>query len=151
MRESRKLHKVKLIKTLKELKPEDQSNIIRYLNTEALDIVGECFHNIVSTDLKLKKCDKRKLKDKLPGNEKVISYISKKSNCPEKRRRKLLQTGISKRISLHISYFMLMFSYFFQEDFFLLCWQWQFPSWQALFSMLHLKKDEKKIVPILVL
>ena len=83
-----------LIRTLKKLKTEDQANVIQYLNTEALDIVGECFHNIVSTDLKLKKSDKKKLKNKLPGNEKIIKFIAKKSNCPEKRRRKLLQSGI---------------------------------------------------------
>ena len=59
-----------------------------------MDIVGECFHNIVSTDLKLKNSDKKKLKKKLPGNEKIIKFIAKKSNCPEKRRRKLLQSGI---------------------------------------------------------
>ena len=94
MRENKALHKVNLIRTLKKLKKEDQANVIRYLNTEALDIVGECFHNIVSTDLKLKKSDKKKLKNKLPGNEKIIKFIAKKSNCPEKRRRKLLQSGI---------------------------------------------------------
>ena len=93
MRKNRGLHKVELIKTLKKLKTEDQIHIIRFLNTEALDIIGECFHNIISTQMKLKKKDKRKLKNKLPGNERIIRYVAKKSNCPEKRRRKLLQSG----------------------------------------------------------
>ena len=93
MRESQRLNEVKLIKTLKQLKAEDQVNIIRYLNSEAVDALGECFHNILSTNLKLKKQDKRRLKSKLPGNEKILKYIARKSNCPEKRRKKLLQTG----------------------------------------------------------
>ena len=82
-----------LIKTLKKLKAEDQVNIIRYLNSEAVDALGECFHNILSTNLKLKKQDKRRLKSKLPGNEKILKYIARKSNCPDKRRKKLSQTG----------------------------------------------------------
>ena len=93
MRESKRLNEVKLIKTLKKLKAEDQVNIIRYLNSEAVDALGECFHNILSTNLKLKKQDKRRLKSKLPGNEKILKYIARKSNCPEKRCKKLLQTG----------------------------------------------------------
>ena len=93
MRESKRLNEVKLIKTLKKLKAEDQVNIIRYLNSEAVDALGECFHNILSTNLKLKKQDKRRLKSKLPGNEKILKYIARKSNCPDKRRKKLLQTG----------------------------------------------------------
>ena len=92
MRESKRLNAVKLIKTLKKLKAEDQVNIIRCLNSEAVDALGECFHNILSP-LKLKKQDKRRLKSKLPGNEKILKYIARKSNCPEKRRKKLLQTG----------------------------------------------------------
>ena len=93
MHKSKIYKELELVKTLKRLKPEDQINIIRYLNTEALDILGEIFHNILSTRLKLRKRDKKKLKSKLPGNERIIRFIAKKSNCPEKRRKKLLQTG----------------------------------------------------------
>ena len=84
---------IALIKTLKRLKAEDQKNIVKYLNESAVNLLGECFHNIVSTDLRLKKKDKKKLKEKLQGNEKLIRYIAKKSNPLEKRRQKLMQSG----------------------------------------------------------
>ena len=86
---------IEFIRTLKSLTPKNQSNIIKFLNTEGLDLIGECFHNIVSTNLKLSAKDKLKLKKKLPGNEKIINYIKKKNNPIEGRRKKLLQTGMS--------------------------------------------------------
>ena len=49
MRESKRLYEVKLIKIIKKLKAQDQVNIIRYLNSEAADALGEYFHNILST------------------------------------------------------------------------------------------------------
>ena len=93
---------IALIKTLKRLKPEDQKNIVKYLNESAVDLLEECFHNIISTDLRLKKRDKKKLKEKLQGNEKLIRYISKKSNPLEKRRQKLIQSGNSSVFVLYL-------------------------------------------------
>ena len=93
MKKNRKEKEVELLKTLKRLKFEDQKNIIEYLNETAINLIGECFHNIISTDLRLKKSQRQKLKEKLPANKKIIQFIAKKSNCPEKRRKKLLQTG----------------------------------------------------------
>jgi len=93
MKKNRKEKELGLLKTLIRLKIEDQKNIIRYLSVPALNLLGECFHNIISTNLMLKKGQRKKLKEKLPGNEKLIRFIAKKSNCPEKRRIKLMQSG----------------------------------------------------------
>ena len=84
---------IELIRTLKKLKSEDQKSIIKYLDEPALNLLGECFHNILSTNLRLKKRDKKKLKEKLHGNEKLIRYISNKNRPLEKRRQKLTQSG----------------------------------------------------------
>ena len=84
---------IELIRTLKKLKSEDQKSIIKYLDETALNLIGECFHNILSTNLRLKKRDKKRLKEKLHGNEKLIRYISNKNRPLEKRRQKLTQSG----------------------------------------------------------
>lgn len=84
---------IALIRTLKKLKSEDQKNIIKYLDEPALNLLGECFHNILATNLRLKKRDKKRLKEKLLGNEKLIRYISNKNRPLEKRRQRLTQSG----------------------------------------------------------
>ena len=75
---------IELIKTLKKLKAEDQKNIIKYLDEPALNLLGECFHNIVSTNLSLKKREKKKLKEQLAGNERLIRFIATKRNPAER-------------------------------------------------------------------
>ena len=84
---------IRLLSTLKKLKPENQSNIIEFLNEPALNLIGEVFHNVIGNDLKLSKKSKQILKKRIPGNEKIIKFVAKKSNSPEKQRKKLMQTG----------------------------------------------------------
>ena len=132
MRESKRLNEVKLIKTLKKLKAEDQVNIIRYLNSEAVDALGECFHNILSTNLKLKKQDKRRLKSKLPGNEKILKYIAGKATVQRNDVKSFYKQVIVYfqlaflRISIEINIMS------FQEVFLVLCFQLLSLFWQAL-------------------
>ena len=55
---------IALIRTLKKLKSEDQKNIIKYLDEPALNLLGECFHNILATNLRLKKKRQKEVKRK---------------------------------------------------------------------------------------
>ena len=51
--------RIRLLKTLKKLGPENQSNLIEFLNEPGLDLIGEVFHNVTANDLKLSKRAKK--------------------------------------------------------------------------------------------
>ena len=88
-----RIEQVELLKTLVTLSPEKQTNILKFLNNDAVDILCECTHNLIFTDLGLSKRVKKKLKGKIVGKEKLLKFISKKSNKHSSRKKKLLQTG----------------------------------------------------------
>ena len=88
-----RIEQVELLKTLVTLSPEKQKNILKFLNNDGVDILCECTHNLLFTDLGLSRRSKRKLKGKILGQEKLLRFISKKSNKHSSRKKKLLQSG----------------------------------------------------------
>ena len=89
----KKTEQVELLKTLVRLSPEKQKSILRFLDNDAIDLLCECTHNLIFTDLGLSCAEKRKLKGKIVGKEKLLKFISKRSNKHSRRKKKLLQTG----------------------------------------------------------
>ena len=72
-----RIEQVELLKTLVTLSPEKQKNILKFLNNDGVDILCECTHNLLFTDLGLSRRSKRKLKGKIVGKEKLLRFISK--------------------------------------------------------------------------
>ena len=89
----KRAEQIEFLKTLAGLSAEKQNSIIKFLNTESIDLLCECCHNLIFQDLGLTRAQKRKLKGKIIGKVKLLRFISKKSNKNSSRKKKFLQTG----------------------------------------------------------
>ena len=86
---------IPLLNTLKKLKPKEVSDIIDFLNDDAIENICECVYNVIHTDLKLPNRKKNKLKNFIKSNCSVhrINKISSKKENIFKRRKALKQEG----------------------------------------------------------
>ena len=86
---------IPLLNTLKKLKPKEMSDIIDFLNDDAIENICECVYNVIHTDLKLPNKKKNKLKNFIKTNCSVhrIKKISQKKENIFKRRKALKQEG----------------------------------------------------------
>ena len=88
-----KTEKLHLLQTLLTLSPQKQINIIKFLDSDGINILSEIVHNTIFKNLKLNTRQKKRLKEKILGKEQLLKFISKKSNKSISRKKKLLQTG----------------------------------------------------------
>ena len=64
------LSKVELLRIIKRLKAKERSHIIKFLDKDAIDIVGECIHNVLFENCNLKNKTKIDLRRKFKSKEK---------------------------------------------------------------------------------
>ena len=58
------LSKVELLRIIKRLKAKERSHVIKFLDKDAIDIVGECIHNVLFTNCDLKEKTVKDLRKK---------------------------------------------------------------------------------------
>ena len=85
--------KIELLKVLKKLKPDQLSTLIKFLNTDSIDCIGECCYNLLYTNLGLKKKTKKRIQNTLRGKEKIIKILSNRTNSIDRRKKILKQNG----------------------------------------------------------
>ena len=71
---------VNLLKLIARLSPEKQNIIIRFLDENGINLLSETCYNVIFNDLNLTKRQKKKLKGKIKGKEKILKFIAKKLN-----------------------------------------------------------------------
>ena len=87
------IEQAQFVKTLATLKPDKQRSILHFLDNEGINLLCECTANLIFSDIGLSNAEKKRLKGKIIGKEKLLRFISKKSNKVSSRKKKLLQTG----------------------------------------------------------
>ena len=92
-RRRKSIEHVNLIKLIASLSPQKQKSLISFLDENGVNLLSETVYNICYQNLGLTKRQKKKLKDKIQGQESILRFISKKSNSPKSRKKRLLQTG----------------------------------------------------------
>ena len=83
------LSKLKLIKILNKLQPEERELIIYFLDEKGIDVLCEVVTNVFFNDLKANKKRKNILYERFKNKQKSISKISDR-RLPYKSRKKLL-------------------------------------------------------------
>ena len=89
----RKIEHIAFLKTLASLSTEKQKSIIQFLDQDGVNLICECISNLIFSDLGLRRAVKKRLKGKIFGKEKLLKFLSKKSNRVSTRKKKLIQTG----------------------------------------------------------
>ena len=89
----RKIEHIAFLKTLASLSTEKQKSIIQFLDQDGVNLICECISNPIFSDLGLRRAVKKRLKGKIFGKEKLLKFLSKKSNRVSTRKKKLIQTG----------------------------------------------------------
>ena len=86
---------IPLLNVLTKLKHNEISDIIDFLNDDAIENICECVYNVIHTDLKLPNKKRNKLKNFIKTNCSVhrIKKISSKKENIFKRRKALKQEG----------------------------------------------------------
>lgn len=87
------LSKLALINTLRKSSPEVRGRLIKYLNSEGVQVLSESVFNVLFNDAPLTKSQKRKIKKEYTKDKKTLKEISKKSTSFKKKRKMLKQTG----------------------------------------------------------
>ena len=84
-----------LLEVLHKLNPTDVSNVMDFLNDDAIDNVCECVYNVLNTDINLSSKKKTQLKKFIKSNCSIhrLKKISKKTLSVSKRRKALKQEG----------------------------------------------------------
>lgn len=92
--ENRKKY-IPLLNVLKKLKPKEMSDIVDFLNDDAIDNICECVYNVIHTDLNLPNKKKSRLRNFIKSNCSLhrINKISSKKENIFKRRKALKQEG----------------------------------------------------------
>jgi ribosomal protein S8 len=92
--ESKKKY-IPLLNVVKKLKPQELSDIMDFLNDDAIDNICECVYNVIHTDLNLPNKKKTKLRNFIKSNCSIhrINKISSKKETLFKRRKALKQEG----------------------------------------------------------
>ena len=50
-RRKKRSEQVELVKTLMSLSPQKQTSVLRFLDANAVDLICECVHNVIFTNL----------------------------------------------------------------------------------------------------
>ena len=82
-----------LLKITKKLKPEERSELVRYLKNDAVEFLCECVHNVLYTDLGIK--NRNKIKKQIKNNCSIhrLKVISSKSKSSDAKIKALRQEG----------------------------------------------------------
>jgi hypothetical protein len=86
---------IPLLNVLKKLNGKDLSDVVEFLNDDAIDNICECVYNVINTDLNLSSKKKSNLKKFIRSNCNIhrLKKISSKRESIFKRRRALKQEG----------------------------------------------------------
>ena len=87
------LSKVELLRIIKRLKAKERSHIIKFLDKDAIDIVGECIHNVLFENCNLKNKTKIDLRRKFKSKEKQLRILADRRKPFQKRKSVLIQEG----------------------------------------------------------
>ena len=87
------LSKLKLLGILKKIKISERPHLLKYLNEDGVDILCECYKNIIFNDLKLKPKVKKNLRKNLIGKEREIRLLANKRISNKRRKKVIIQQG----------------------------------------------------------
>ena len=87
------LSKLTLINTLRRSRPEARGRLIKYLNSEGIQVLSESVFNVLFNNAPLTKSQKRRVKKEYSKEKKTLKELSKRSTSLRKKRKMLKQTG----------------------------------------------------------
>ena len=70
------IEQAQFVKTLATLKPDKQRSILHFLDNEVINLLCECTANLIFSDIGLSNAEKKRLKGKIIGKEKLLRFIS---------------------------------------------------------------------------
>ena len=87
------LSKLKLLGILKKINITERPHLLKYLNETGVDILCECYKNIIFNDLKLSPKVKKNLRNSLLGKEREIKLLANKKTPNKRRKKVIIQQG----------------------------------------------------------
>ena len=99
----KRIERLELLESLSKLKSRDIQPVLRYLNDDGLDTLGELTKNLLYSRSNISPKEKRDLVKKLSPHKKAFRKIAKKKTNQELRRRHLIDQNGSGLLSLLLS------------------------------------------------